>query len=398
MAGQHQGPAALGRPSDSQGHSQGYGQLADHLLGRNIRPFAQYQSPLEYAWWYPSVFQSHKELAQQMVIAAGMDGYILELGSYIGNSATTFARAARRLGYNTTIVCMDTWLGDVNHWLWKGKSLGGQGLAGQPLLFEQFMANIAANNVSRWVLPVRLTASVGLQYLDRLIRLGKVPQPGVIYLDTAHTYPETLTEIELAWQLLPPGGFLLGDDFDKGWAPVQQSVNEFVRHLGMAAFDAPANYTQGWSKRTRRLVTLVDGDEAESVASARLMLELRAQWILRKACGGGPCPLVPAKRRRFVGPLRCCLNGWVDPIPSWARMPCQQQPDPACGHTSELKRHFFTRCKPSASYGRQQSCKGGADADFPEESLACNVVYGCRNPLLNVSVGQRCVSRCYVQH
>ena len=73
-----------------------------------------------------------------------------------------------------------------------------------------------------------------------------IPPPGLIYLDTAHTYPETLLELEQAWNLLAPGDFVLGDDFDNYWPPVQQSVIEFVQRVGAASFDRPALYTRSW--------------------------------------------------------------------------------------------------------------------------------------------------------
>merc|ERR1711862_814544 len=34
-----------------------------------------------------------------------------------------------------------------------------------------------------------------------------------VYLDSSHTYEETLIETELAWAVLAPGGVMLGDDW-----------------------------------------------------------------------------------------------------------------------------------------------------------------------------------------
>lgn len=39
------------------------------------------------------------------------------------------------------------------------------------------------------------------------------PLPQVLYLDSAHIAGEVLLELELAWQLLPKGGILVGDDW-----------------------------------------------------------------------------------------------------------------------------------------------------------------------------------------
>ena len=48
-----------------------------------------------------------------LLIGAGEGGWLLEVGSFIGGSARTFVRAAKRLGLSTPIVCVDTWAGDV---------------------------------------------------------------------------------------------------------------------------------------------------------------------------------------------------------------------------------------------------------------------------------------------
>ena len=46
-----------------------------------------------------------------------------------------------------------------------------------------------------------------------------VPQPDFVYLDAAHEKGETLIEIRRAFDLLRPGGVLVGDDLD--WPAVE---------------------------------------------------------------------------------------------------------------------------------------------------------------------------------
>ena len=96
-----------------------YAQLADVLLGEAMRPFAGFRAPpdMSPSFWYGSVFsQAHADLAEFLVGASPTDGWILELGSYIGGSAATWARAARARNRNMQIVCVDTWLGDAIMW------------------------------------------------------------------------------------------------------------------------------------------------------------------------------------------------------------------------------------------------------------------------------------------
>ena len=88
-------------------------RLLDVLLYRGSRPFDAFSPPADMRpdFGYPSLFSaSHRDLAAEMVQAAA-GSYIVELGSYTGLSALTFARAAEKARIDTPIVCVDTWLG-----------------------------------------------------------------------------------------------------------------------------------------------------------------------------------------------------------------------------------------------------------------------------------------------
>ena len=190
------------------GSKGSYPLLADAILGRGIRPYAAFHAPsdLHASAWYQGSFMRHRDLATELVRHAGTGGYVVEVGSYMGNSATAWARAAKRLGFNTTIVCVDTWLGEANFWRAKGMMLGPQARDGTPRIYEMFMLNTV--NLSHWLLPVRMAADTGLRVLAELIQKGRISRPSVVYVDTAHTYPESVLEMRLAWALLPPGSEL----------------------------------------------------------------------------------------------------------------------------------------------------------------------------------------------
>ena len=97
------------------------------------------------------------------------------------------------------------------------------------------------------VLPVRTSSSTGLRYAARLLAKRRLfeGRPRLIYLDAAHEYPETLHEMRLAWQLLPPGGFLVGDDFDSSWPGVQWSLNEFIAERRPSEMNPPRHTESG---------------------------------------------------------------------------------------------------------------------------------------------------------
>jgi len=55
--------------------------------------------------------------------------------------------------------------------------------------------------------------------------------PNLIYLDSAHEIDETYYELTLYWQIVEPGGILMGDDL--GWEAVQKDVTRFAREYGL---------------------------------------------------------------------------------------------------------------------------------------------------------------------
>ena len=80
-----------------------YDRLADTLLGAGVRPFAGFQQPADMAarFWYGSVFaKAHHDFAKLLLTQFKKDPetWVLEVGSFIGNSAVTWAQQAKRLG------------------------------------------------------------------------------------------------------------------------------------------------------------------------------------------------------------------------------------------------------------------------------------------------------------
>ena len=300
-------------------------------------PFAKFKPPkdMHYDDWYPQSAFSRQELLAK-TLAAEVGGYMLELGSFIGNSAATWVRALRSVGSDAPVVCIDTWLGDVNMWHWRQKFLGPAGETGQPRLYEQFMLNSIGKNVSSQIIPMRASAIVGLRYIRDQISSGLLPRPRVIYLDAAHMYPETEFEADAAWEVLAPGGYLIGDDYDHYWPEVQQSVNEFVLRKGVSEFEDPAVFAANWPKALKTndfgRVQLLDAATLGQDAAGPSPLLKQAQWVLRKksqtaVAGASACKDAACWSSKDAGSsrgswfssgpeplrvrLRCCLNGWA---------------------------------------------------------------------------------------
>ena len=168
-----------------------YATLADNLLGPGARPFSGFVAPadMQRTTWFQSYFKNHQaDLARTIArtIRADHGGYIVELGSFLGDSAITWAAALDQERVNATVVCIDTWTGDVPMWIHKGEMLGHPGANGQPRLYEQFLFNVQASGYSHRILPMRASATVGLAFLEQLVTQHKLKPPPVVFLDAAH--------------------------------------------------------------------------------------------------------------------------------------------------------------------------------------------------------------------
>ena len=172
----------------------------------------------------------------------------------------------------------------------------------------------------------------------------------------------------------------MGDDFDRTWAPVQQSVNNFVLSKGFSSFESPASYLRTWSvsRGWFRAVKLV------GVGMSPLLTKLPAQWLLRKPRDepNGPTTHPPVRQRWKPTSLPCCLNGWLDPPPlNWSGSPriCPAPLDATCAAAASTPR-FFTRCRqPKPSLLSQRSCKLSDRLDG-ESAVKCKLTYACSSP------------------
>ena len=83
------------------------------------------------------------------------------------------------------------------------------------------------------IVPIVASSVVGMKLLFQLYQEKRIPKfPEVLYLNT-HDDGETLLELHRAWDILPPGGVLFGDDFNL--ESIQNDVLKFSKHIGINA-------------------------------------------------------------------------------------------------------------------------------------------------------------------
>jgi cephalosporin hydroxylase len=187
-------------------------------------------------------FGQNAELFNQLVDELA-PGLIVEVGTWYGKSAATWAQAIART--NTAhdkqggVLCVDTWLGAREMWehqggaegWWSRANVSNANLAkshqrlrlvnGFPQFYQQFLANMAHLNLNDVVIPFPTTSVIAGRFLRDHSYTAEI-----IYVDGSHEYDDVLADLELYWQQVSPRGALVGDDI---WIDdVRRAVEHFA--------------------------------------------------------------------------------------------------------------------------------------------------------------------------
>jgi len=152
---------------------------------------------------------------------------IAEIGSWKGASALHMAMLVRELGIaDCEIVCIDTWLGSVEHWHHRDRPDCYPSLRnrhGFPQLYFTFLANVVRAGATDIVTPFPIASTGAARFFAAHgVRFD------LVYIDAAHQYEEVALDLALYWPLVRPGGVLFGDDYSPDFAGLMKAVDEFA--------------------------------------------------------------------------------------------------------------------------------------------------------------------------
>ena len=137
---------------------------------------------------------------------------VCEIGSWQGVSARFLCEHAP----NATIICIDTWLGSIEH------RINPEWRTQLPLLYETFLANMW--DYRERVVPMRQSSTAGIHILhDHKIA------PEVFYLDAAHDELSVRADLWLLLWLFPRA-IVIGDDWTLD--SVQRAVYHCTQERG----------------------------------------------------------------------------------------------------------------------------------------------------------------------
>lgn len=149
----------------------------------------------------------------------------VEVGAWKGGTSVVFAEAMRRANPEACLVCVDTWLGSIEHFVnppsaqWDLRPMMEHGF---PRLFEYWMTTILDSGVDDVVVPLANTSTTAAKWFACTDL-----RPGFVFIDAGHDEDDVTTDINAWWPLLAPGGVMAGDDWSPMWPGVEAAVKAF---------------------------------------------------------------------------------------------------------------------------------------------------------------------------
>jgi len=175
------------------------------------------------------------------LIAAMRPATIIDVGVWKGGSTLYLANLLRDARIDGAVIAVDTFLGSPEHWDRKGPFSGGlRKRFGFPVLYEQFLGNVVRRGHESRVVPLPQSSDNAAAILRRA---GIVAD--LVHIDAAHDYASVLRDAETYWDLLRPGGVLVGDDYVPEWPGVIAAADAFAAARGLRlGFSSPKWYVR----------------------------------------------------------------------------------------------------------------------------------------------------------
>lgn len=155
---------------------------------------------------------------------------VIEIGTWKGGSALTMANHLERLGLDCEILCVDTWLGALEMWTDITDPLRHGSLRlrhGYPTLYYTFLANVVRAGRQNRITPFPVPSLTAAQWCALHGVLADL-----IYLDGSHEEEDVYQDLLTWWDIVRPGGVLVGDDW--GWDGVRLAVQRFAAENHLA--------------------------------------------------------------------------------------------------------------------------------------------------------------------
>lgn len=164
---------------------------------------------------------------------------IVEVGTWKGGSAINMAKHLKKINSKAKIVCVDTWLGSLEHWMAKDEKSHRKNWFrslklknGYPQLYSQFLYNVIHAGVQEYIIPFPVTSAIAAEWFTE-----KDIEADLIYIDGDHSYNAVYHDVMQWYVNLKIKGHIIGHDIQ------MESVNEALDTLKMhGIIDYSADY------------------------------------------------------------------------------------------------------------------------------------------------------------
>lgn len=172
------------------------------------------------------------------IVRATKPTVIIDVGVWKGGSTLYLADLLRQYEVDGAIIAVDTFLGSPEHWDHAGPfSQALKKQHGFPLLYRQFLSNVLHGGHGTRVVPLAQSSENAAVILRRIgVRAD------LIHIDAAHEYEAVRRDLFTYWELLRPGGYLVGDDYTPVWPEVIRAANDFAAELGLSSQFSPPKW------------------------------------------------------------------------------------------------------------------------------------------------------------
>lgn len=154
----------------------------------------------------------------------------VEVGAWKGGTSVVFAEAMRKANPEACLVCVDTWLGSIEHinqpkTEWDLRPMMEHGF---PRLYEYWMTTVLDAGVEDVVVPLANTSTTAAKWIAR-----NSLNPGFVFLDAGHDEDDVIADLNAWWPLLADGGVMAGDDWSSDWPGVEKAVSAHCIREGL---------------------------------------------------------------------------------------------------------------------------------------------------------------------
>ena len=195
------------------------------VLHRGVNPYTNFPAAQWAGRWYDDPGARRDILKRNLDKALPQQrptGIVVEVGSFVGESAIYQAKHLKSKGADAVVLCIDTWYGGIDHY--KGAPEKINHHFGRPDLFYRFMANVILHQCQDMILPVAIDSLNGA----RLLNLLNI-QPAFVYVDASHEQGDAGRDYEAYWDVLPSGGVMMVDDISNHFPGCVHDWNEFTK-------------------------------------------------------------------------------------------------------------------------------------------------------------------------